>query len=230
MTQEEWATCEDPKRMAEFMDGRASDRKYRLFATACCRFAWEAITDARSREAIVVAEQLAETGGVLSHIQHPIGRASFDACDDAPEGSPPQKGAAAANILLTSREWGSGERYPNGSSGVTAALLMYVNWAIAIPAPGALPRQASLFRCVVGDPFRPVTLARAHRTPAVASLARAAYDERHLPSGELNVDRLMVLADALEEAGAPAELTEHLRGGGPHVRGCHVVDLCLGLS
>jgi hypothetical protein len=46
-----------------------------------------------------------------------------------------------------------------------------------------------------------------------------------LPSGHLNHDRLVVLADALEEAGADAFLVEHLRGPGPHVRGCFVVDM-----
>ena len=35
-------------------------------------------------------------------------------------------------------------------------------------------------------------------------------------------------ADALEEAGASEEALAHLRGPGPHVRGCHVVDACLG--
>jgi hypothetical protein len=84
-------------------------------------------------------------------------------------------------------------------------------------------------RDIFGNPFRYVSLAVAHRTPAF-SLARAAYDERRLPSGELDLSRLAVLADALEEAGAPDELVAHLRGPGPHVRGCHVVDLCLGLS
>ena len=42
--------------------------------------------------------------------------------------------------------------------------------------------------------------------------------------------RLAVLADALEEAGSPDELVAHLRGPGPHVRGCWCVDLILGLS
>jgi hypothetical protein len=37
-----------------------------------------------------------------------------------------------------------------------------------------------------------------------------------------------VLADALEEAGADAELVEHLRGPGLHLRGCWAVDLILG--
>jgi hypothetical protein len=53
---------------------------------------------------------------------------------------------------------------------------------------------------------------------------------RQFPSGELDPHRLAVLADALEEAGAPAELVEHLRSPGPHVRGCWPVDLCLGLN
>ena len=38
-----------------------------------------------------------------------------------------------------------------------------------------------------------------------------------------------VLGDALEEAGCNAEdVLQHCRGPGPHVRGCHVVDLLLG--
>jgi hypothetical protein len=89
---------------------------------------------------------------------------------------------------------------------------------------------AALLHDISGNPFRPVFRAPTHRTPTIVSMARAAYDERHLPSGELDPHRLVVLADALEEAGAPAELLEHLRSPGPHVRGCHVVDLCLGLS
>jgi hypothetical protein len=63
----------------------------------------------------------------------------------------------------------------------------------------------------------------------VGKLARAAYEERRLPSGELDLARLAVLADALEDAGcADAELLGHLRGTGPHVRGCHVLDAILG--
>jgi hypothetical protein len=88
--------------------------------------------------------------------------------------------------------------------------------------------QVLLLRDSIGNPFRPVTLSPAKRTPTVVSLARAAYNERQLPSGELNPHHLAVLADALEEAGAPGELVAHLRGPGPHIRGCHVVDLCLG--
>lgn len=90
--------------------------------------------------------------------------------------------------------------------------------------------QADYLRDIFGNPFRPLTLSPSHRTPTVVSLTRAAYDERHMPTGELDPHRLAVLADALEEAGATGELLAHLRGLGPHVRGCFVVDLCLGLS
>ena len=77
---------------------------------------------------------------------------------------------------------------------------------------------------------RLIALDVAHRTPTVIALAQAAYDERQLPSGELDLHRLAVLADALEEVGAAGELVEHLRSPSPHVRGCHVIDLCLGLT
>ena len=91
-------------------------------------------------------------------------------------------------------------------------------------------RQAELagaLRCVVGNPFRPITLDPAWRTPAVASLAQAAYDERLMPSGELDTARLAVLADALEDAGCADALLSHLRSPGPHVRGCWALDLIL---
>jgi hypothetical protein len=53
-------------------------------------------------------------------------------------------------------------------------------------------------------------------------LARTIYEGRAF-------DRLPMLADALVEAGCdnPDVLT-HLRGDGPHVRGCWAVDLVLG--
>ncbi len=88
-----------------------------------------------------------------------------------------------------------------------------------------------LFRDIFSNPFRPVTLDSSWRTPTAVALAQAAYDERSLPAGTLDPERLAVLADALEDAGCDnADIVDHLRGPGPHVRGCFVVDLLLGKS
>jgi hypothetical protein len=87
-----------------------------------------------------------------------------------------------------------------------------------------------LLRDIFGpDPLRPVPVEPAWRTPTVTALAQAAYDERLLPSGLLDTTRLAVLADSLIDAGCTdAELLGHIRGGGPHWRGCFAVDVLLG--
>ena len=89
--------------------------------------------------------------------------------------------------------------------------------------------QSCLLRCLFGNPFRAIVVDLACRTPTVTALAAAAYEERQLPAGTLDTQRLAVLADALEDAGCTDEqLLVHLRETSPHVRGCWVIDLLLG--
>ena len=79
-----------------------------------------------------------------------------------------------------------------------------------------------LLRCVFGNPFRPVAFAPSWRSETTVALAAGVYEERAF-------DRLPILADALEEAGCDsADVLNHLRGLGPHARGCWVVDGVLG--
>ena len=84
--------------------------------------------------------------------------------------------------------------------------------------------QAALLRDIIGDPFRPISLDPAWLTwhdGLLVSMARRMYDSRDFSD-------MPVLADALEEAGcANADILEHLRGPGSHVRGCWVVDALL---
>lgn len=84
--------------------------------------------------------------------------------------------------------------------------------------------NAALLRDVVGNPFGPIALDPAWLTSDVLALARGIYDERAF-------DRMPILADALQDAGCEnADVLNHCRGDGPHVRGCWVVDLLLGRS
>ena len=60
MTEIEWLACTDPNRMLDFLENRASDRKLRLFAVACCRRVWHLMKDRRHRDAVEAADQLAD--------------------------------------------------------------------------------------------------------------------------------------------------------------------------
>ena len=89
-----------------------------------------------------------------------------------------------------------------------------------VPLPGST--QCDLLRCIFGNPFRPVAFDPRWRSETAVALAAGIYDGRHF-------DRLPILADALEDAGCDAvELLNHLRGPGPHARGCWAVDAVLG--
>ena len=89
-------------------------------------------------------------------------------------------------------------------------------------APTSRPTPSASSCCeVFGNPFRPAGLDAAWRTANVVNLAKVIYDERRF-------DDLPVLADALEEAGCDnTDLLSHLRGPGPHARGCWALDLIL---
>jgi hypothetical protein len=72
-----------------------------------------------------------------------------------------------------------------------------------------------------GNPFRPVTLDPAWRTPGVIALARTIYADPAF-------NRMPELADALEQAGCISlDILAHCRQPCEHVRGCWVADLLL---
>jgi hypothetical protein len=79
-----------------------------------------------------------------------------------------------------------------------------------------------LLKCVFGNPFRPIAFDPDWRTSTAVTLARQMYEGRDFAA-------MPILADALQDAGCDhPDVLAHCRGGGPHVRGCWVVDLVLG--
>jgi hypothetical protein len=231
MTEQKWLVCANPVGMIGLLGGRGSDRKWRLFACACCRLAWHHLADPRSRAAVEAAEAFADRRTPLEALQSAC-EAALAAVAEQPPVSLGAAVAAAAGFAART-DW--------GGAVVALHVIHQVAWAPSTAPRGKAgragrahrdqvgQRAASLLRCVVGNPFRPVTLEPAWQTSQVVALPRAAYEERELPSGTLDLARLAILADALEEAGCTtSDLLAHLRGPGPHVRGCWAVDLLLG--
>ena len=82
----------------------------------------------------------------------------------------------------------------------------------------------TILRDIFGNPFRPVSFEPERRTSTVVSLAKSMYESRDFSA-------MPILSDALQNAGCEhADILDHCRGSGPHVRGCWVVDLVLGKS
>jgi hypothetical protein len=203
VTEAEWLGCTDPEKMLEFLKGKASDRKLRLMLCGWSRLNWKWLTQ-QSRSAVEVAESFAD--GVAGETD----RRSADA----------ELSYALASGQYIVRNW-------------MARLTLEASldlWEAALASTIRNPKVKSRQIAILGDIFGPLQFRRMEVDPAwlawnddiVVKIAKAIYEARAF-------DRLPVLADALEDAGCDnAELLDHLRGPGPHVRGCWALDVLLG--
>jgi hypothetical protein len=229
MTEAEWLACDDPTPMLDFLRGKASDRKIRLYATAWCRRGWAVLTNPASQRAVEASERFADDPATLGELEAASGRAREQLRSAGPRALPRSK-AAVAHLGLLAAVWVSS---PGAWDAAEAARAWWGTARSRAQSEELDARErrerAGLLRDLFGNPFRPVNLSRSWLTPDVLPLAQAAYDNRTLPAGTLEPERLALLADALEEAGCDnADILGHLRGEGPHVRGCWAVDLVLG--
>jgi hypothetical protein len=219
-----WLSCDDPQRMLTFLrdTGKLSERKARLFAVACCRRIWHLFHHQDVLNGVEVVERFADGQTNLEDLRETDELAMW-AGDDATYHSMQEAAAAWAVAEAAHRE---------GFAAATGVLHEVHSVFAEAEAEGRVERvaQAALLRDLFGNPFRPVPLAPSvlrWNGGTVKHLAEEAYEEREWPSGQLDPQRLGVLADALEEAGADAELVAHLREA-LHWRGCFVLDLLLG--
>jgi hypothetical protein len=198
---------------------------------------WHLLVDEESRCVVETVEQYADAilnQAALERVQLLGSRimALYEkARSDTGEKSP-QGWAAAAAFLAASTRYVSGETrklVPAGEAAVLAALNASSFALRAAETQNEEGHQATLIRCVFGNPFRAVSLEPGWGTPTILALAQAAYEKRNLPTGTMDPTRLAALADALEETGCNHfAVLGHLRDPGPHVRGCWVVDALLG--
>jgi hypothetical protein len=228
---------------------RASERQLRLFACACGRLVMDLITDERSRRAVEVAERFADgtasraeleaaTAEALAVLNSLLGRGWADGFVAH------LSGRSQAALMEQSRPWimaasaaletaRAPDRVPEAAARAALAAGAdwnnpdFQRWALAVAGPAT---HAALIRDIFGNPFRPAPVLDpawlAWNGGTVRQLAAAAYEQRSLPDGTLDDTCLAALADALEEAGCTdAGILGHLRGPGPHVRGCWALDL-----
>ncbi len=227
MMETEWLVCTDPNPMLEHVGTTASDRKLRLFGVACCRRVWRLLHDKRSQKAVEWSERFADGQ---------IGKERLSAARQKAEdawrqrvfvepGGPPDKAgkyqyaAEAAKFVA-----GTTHLIKKMQSAARASLRAEL---LEQEASSSQPKsqQCHLVREIFGNPFRPSSplsaAVLAWSGGTVAKLVQSIYEKRAY-------DRLLILADALEEAGCTeAAILNHCRQPGEHARGCWVLDLLL---
>jgi hypothetical protein len=219
----------------------------RLFACVCYQRITHLLHSPLARSAVEVAERFADGEAGTEELQRAservraalddlesIWRASHGAERTALQ---PRYEALALALQITRPESPKAAYYASSNAYLTVATI--ANPGVPGHDPGFSASraveeraQADLLRDVFGSlPLGSARVDPRRRTTQVLSLAQAACEERivHDPErpGWLVLDpaRLLVLADALEEAGAAdADLLGHLRGPGPHVKGCFAVE------
>ena len=249
MTEDQWLSCTDPTPMLEFLRGKVSDRKLRLFSVACVRRLTGLFPNAALRDVVEFGERDAD--GLASkqemlRVQDSVARGGGSASTWG-AGSVNTQGEAsavrAAAELAMSRPLPRADLARRTARYAAASIPDAANnreaiqsapageevrvaravWQAARAAWAAeLAAQADLLREVIGNPFCPLALDRAWLSPEVVYLARRVYEERAF-------EWAAELADTLAEAGCKApDLLAHLRGPGPHVLGCWALDLVVG--
>jgi hypothetical protein len=234
-----------------------SFRKQRLLACACARRVWSLMPDDESRRAVEVAERYAD--GLAKEDDLEQVRASSllvseryyaairrigggDRDDDTVRRLAPIETIAlnaATAATATSHDWREMTRRDASRSTLGVATSVAIAQAIFAErsdkgafdnlTQAEMDAQQLYLEDVDGPPMilgpTPVYIS------LVSDLARSAYQDRDLPSGQLCPSHIAVLADALEEAGCTdARMLAHCRADVPHVRGCWVVDMLLGLA
>jgi hypothetical protein len=232
MTNKEWSESINLDVMIRFLCEMpdpwrtvVGQRKLRLWGCACCRLNWEHIREQSIRDAVELAERMAE--GIANSEEIPvIERQVFplslgSSVEQLLRGEPRTEvpNIAKAALALLSNDW---ETY--AWAGVEIG---HPGWRIRQGEEGPWAKScADLLRCIIGNPFHSHQLADSNwivwNGATIIQIAQLIYTNRQFQD-------LPILADALEEAGcANHEIIAHCRLNGDHALGCWVIDSLLG--
>jgi hypothetical protein len=205
-TERWWLKSYDYTTMMQFMGVHLSRRKRLLFGCATARLVWDFVVQPCNRKAVLTSEAYADGQATLAE----LATAWHDLAWEAAMYSEWHIDALTAGLAYSEATRQDRDRF----SGLDRS-----------PFEVSRMQWSDALRDIAGNPFHEYAL---HpdwldaNDRIAAALAETAYDERAFES-------LPILADALEDAGCDiAAVLDHLRGPGPHFRGCWALDLILG--
>ena len=257
MNEAEWLACDDPSPMLEFLRGKASERKSRLFAVACCHRIWQFITDPECRAMVELTEQAAD--GIID--EQRVLSLNYDWLTDncgGPEEPFRMAFMVAGHVgysLLNSIHG-----FPDAIYDVFDDAIHTSEGTVQVLALSFSEPEDKLARYY--DSKELFAVAQQRKAKAEAASCERELGERIGQSCLLRdifgnpfrpvaidpawltlkmttraqaiyadraFERMPELADALQATGCGQEdILSHCRGPGPHVRGCWVLDVLLG--
>lgn len=215
MSVEVWQAATHPYEMIYFKECR-DDRKRRLVSCACTRAVLKFLPSEPFVEAVEFAERMADghkDDKLWGEVRKRL-RAASKQLDNEPAHH-----AAGAVLACTEKQFMSFKMAIESAS-FAESCLDRSRWDET--GEQVARTQCDYVRDIFGDPFAPIAPDpdwSKWSDGTVPRLAEEVYESR-------SYEAIPILGDALQDAGCDnQDVLNHCYQGGPHVRGCWVVDL-----